>query len=79
MRYGYARVDTTAQTLIVRMGALRATGCVIARQEPESASSRGGRTDLVALLDFIGGELAVSRTDPSSQVGPTPGHVKPGP
>ena len=66
MRYGYARVDTTARTLSIRIGALRATGCVVARQEAESASSRGGRTDLAALLDFIGegDELAVTRIDP---------------
>jgi len=65
MAYGYAKVNTTDRTLIVRIGALRAIGCVIARQKTESASSRRGRTDLAALLDFIGGgdELAVTPID----------------
>ena len=61
MAYGYAKVNTTDRTLIVRIGALRAIGCVIARQKTESASSRRGRTDLAALLDFIGGGRRIGR------------------
>ena len=64
IRYGYAKFDTTARTLIVRIGALRATGCVVTRQVV-SASIQEGRTEVNSLLDFIseGDEVAAIPID----------------
>src|SRR5918994_6185904 len=63
--YGYARVSSTDQDLTLQTDTLAAAGCTVIRSEKVSGTSRGGRTELQTLLDFIqkGDELVVTRID----------------
>lgn len=63
--YGYARVSTTDQNLLVQEAALRAAGCEVIRTEKKSGTSRQGRTELATLLDFLraGDTLVMTRVD----------------
>ena len=65
MKYGYARVSTTDQDLIVQIDALKAVGCKTIRQEKVSGTSIQGRDELNILLEFLreGDELVVTRID----------------
>tara|TARA_R100001132_G_scaffold27509_2_gene34499 strand:- start:4503 stop:5114 length:612 start_codon:yes stop_codon:yes gene_type:complete len=63
--YGYARVSSEGQDLQIQIDALEAAGCSVVRYEKVSATSRNGRTELQALLDFLreGDTLMVTRID----------------
>jgi len=65
MLYGYARVSSTDQSLIVQQDALKAAGCQTVRSEKVTGTTREGRTELAVLLDFIreGDTLVVTRID----------------
>ncbi|GBR54161.1 DNA resolvase [Acetobacter pomorum DSM 11825] len=65
MKYGYARVSTTDQSLELQEEALRKAGYEIIRGEKVSGSSRQGRNKLDILLEFLraGDYLVVSRID----------------
>ncbi len=65
MKFGYARVSSTDQLLDLQVDALKAAGCEIIRSEKVSGTSRNGRRELDALLEFIrdGDELLVTRID----------------
>lgn len=65
MKYGYARVSTTDQSLELQEDALRKAGCEIIRGEKVSGSSRQGRKKLGILLEFLraGDSLIVTRID----------------
>jgi len=52
--YGYARVSTLNQNLGIQRAALNAAGCDVIRAEKASGTRRDGRTELQALLDFLG-------------------------
>jgi DNA invertase Pin-like site-specific DNA recombinase len=62
---GYARVSTTDQDLSIQETALKAAGCEVIRAEKVSGTSREGRTELAALMDFLrkGDTLVVTRID----------------
>ena len=62
---GYARVSTTDQDLAIQEAALRAAGCEVIRAEKVSGTSREGRAELAAMLDFLraGDTLVVTRID----------------
>ncbi|MBV8616668.1 MAG: recombinase family protein [Acetobacteraceae bacterium] len=63
--YGYARVSTLDQDLVIQRAALKAAGCRVIRAETASGTRRDGRTELQALLDFVqpGDTLVVTRID----------------
>ena len=63
--YGYARVSTTDQDLVIQEAALRAAGCEVIRSEKRSGTSTKGRTELQTLIDFArkGDTLVVTRID----------------
>jgi DNA invertase Pin-like site-specific DNA recombinase len=65
MQYGYARVSTTDQDLSIQSDALKAAGCDVIRSEKVTGTTREGRMELAALLDFIreGDALVVTRID----------------
>jgi DNA invertase Pin-like site-specific DNA recombinase len=64
-KIGYARVSTADQELDIQVDRLRAEGCSIIRSEKVSGASRGGRTELATILEFMrpGDELVVLRLD----------------
>jgi DNA invertase Pin-like site-specific DNA recombinase len=64
-KIGYARVSTTDQDYEGQVQRLEAEGCTTIRKEKVSASSRQGRDELAAILDFLrpGDELMVTRLD----------------
>ncbi len=61
--YGYARVSTSDQDLILQTQILHSAGCEIIRAEKASGSSRTGRSELQLLLEFLrpGDTLMVTR------------------
>jgi DNA invertase Pin-like site-specific DNA recombinase len=63
--YGYARVSTIDQNLVIQQNALKAAGCEVIRAEEASGTHRDGRTELQTLLDFLhtGDTLIVTRID----------------
>ena len=63
--YGYARVSSVDQDLTIQREALKAAGCDLIREEKVSGTSRQGRVELDAILDFIreGDVLVVTRVD----------------
>ncbi len=63
--FGYARVSTAEQDLVVQLEALKAAGCQTIRSEKKSGSDRSRRTELQTLLDFLreGDTLVVTRID----------------
>lgn len=63
--YGYARVSTSEQDLVIQEEALRAHGCEIIRAEKVSGNSRKGRDELDTLMQFLrkGDTLVVTRID----------------
>jgi DNA invertase Pin-like site-specific DNA recombinase len=63
--YGYARVSTTDQNLVLQERALAAAGCQTIRSEKRSGTKRTDRTELQILLDFLhhGDTLVVTRID----------------
>ena len=63
--YGYARVSTTDQDLSIQQAALMAAGCTVVRAEKASGTSRNGRAELDALMQFVrpGDTLVVTRID----------------
>jgi DNA invertase Pin-like site-specific DNA recombinase len=63
--YGYARVSTIDQDLMIQHNALKAAGCDVVRAEKVSGTRRDGRTELQNLLDFLrpGDTLVVTRID----------------
>lgn len=65
MKFGYARVSTTDQDLTVQIEALKAAGCEVIRSEKVSGTSRQGRHELEALLEFVRENdiLVVTRID----------------
>lgn len=65
MRYGYARVSSSSQSLDEQIAALTAHGCVTVRSEKQSGKSTEGRAELETLLAFIreGDEIIVTRID----------------
>lgn len=67
--YGYARVSTGEQDLILQTQILRAAGCEIIRAEKASGNSRTGRSELPLLLELLcsGDTLTVPRVDPLSR------------
>lgn len=64
-RIGYARVSTQDQDYAGQVTRLEAAGCSPIRSEKISGSSREGRGELQAVLDFIrpGDELVVVKLD----------------
>ena len=64
-RIGYARVSTSSQDLDIQKAKLKAAGCEIIRAETGSGASRGGRSELATVLEFLraGDELVVHRLD----------------
>jgi DNA invertase Pin-like site-specific DNA recombinase len=52
-RYGYARVSTADQDLIVQRDALKTAGCDVIREEKVSGTSRKERRELATLMDFL--------------------------
>src|SRR2546421_12163067 len=65
MLYGYARVSSVDQSLMVQEDALKAAGCQTIRSEKVTGTTRDGRTELAILMDFIrqGDTLVVTRID----------------
>lgn len=65
MKFGYARVSSTSQSLDIQIDALKAAGCEVIRSEKVSGTSRQGRHELEALLEFIrpGDQLICTRID----------------
>ena len=65
MKYGYARVSTSAQDLTIQIEALEKEGCEVIRTEKQSGSSREGRTELATLIEFAreGDVIVVTRVD----------------
>lgn len=63
--YGYARVSSTDQHLVLQERALKLAGCRHVRSEKASGTSLNGRTELQTLLDFLqpGDTLVVTRID----------------
>lgn len=63
--YGYARVSSADQDYALQEHALRAAGCEVIRAEKASGTTRGGRTELELLLNFLrqGDTLVVTRVD----------------
>lgn len=63
--YGYARVSSAEQDLMIQEQALRAAGCEVIRAEKATGTSRTGRTELELLLAFLRPEdtLMVTRID----------------
>jgi DNA invertase Pin-like site-specific DNA recombinase len=63
--YGYARVSTVDQDVVIQREALKAAGCEVIRAETASGTGRDGRTELQVLLDFLraGDTLVVTRID----------------
>jgi len=63
--YGYARVSSVDQDLSIQQEALKAAGCTVIRAETASGTSRAGRTELEALMEFLrpGDTLVVTRID----------------
>jgi hypothetical protein len=51
--YGYARVSSLDQNLVIQRAALKAAGCDVIRAEKASGTRRDGRTELQVLLDFL--------------------------
>jgi DNA invertase Pin-like site-specific DNA recombinase len=64
-KIGYARVSTLDQNLEIQETRLQEAGCTIIRAEKISGKSRGGRSELAVILEFIrpGDELIVVRLD----------------
>ena len=62
---GYARVSTIDQDLTIQEAALRAAGCEVIRSEKVTGTTRQGRSELAAILDFLrtGDTLVVTRVD----------------
>ena len=65
MRYGYARVSSTDQSLDVQLAELRAAGCRDIRSEKITGTTMEGRGELNRLLAALqsGDELYVTRID----------------
>ena len=65
MKYGYARVSTSAQDLTIQIEALEKEGCDVIRTEKQSGSTRQGRTELATLIEFAreGDVIVVTRVD----------------
>jgi DNA invertase Pin-like site-specific DNA recombinase len=65
MQYGYARVSTTDQDLVIQREALQAAGCEVIREETGSGTTVQGRKELETLLAFLrkGDTLVVTRID----------------
>ena len=65
VKYGYARVSTTAQSLEIQEEKLKEVGCSIIRSETLSAKNIKSRPELNILLEFLrsGDELWVTRID----------------
>lgn len=65
MRFGYARVSSTSQSLDLQIAALNGKACEIIRQEKITGTTTENRRELAAILDFIreGDELWVTRLD----------------
>src|SRR5690349_7810845 len=63
--FGYARVSTTDQDLVVQIDALKVAGCDVIRAEKVTGTKRNGRHELQTILDFIhaGDVLMVTRID----------------
>lgn len=63
--YGYARISTLDQDLMIQRAVLKAAGCSVVRAEKASGSRRDGRTEVQVLLDFVqpGDTLVVTRMD----------------
>lgn len=63
--YGYASVSTADQDTAIQEEVLRDAGCELIRIEKHTATTRQGRTELQALLDFLrpGDTLVVTRID----------------
>ena len=62
---GYARVSTMDQDLTIQEAALKAADCEVVRSEKVTGTTREGRTELAAVLDFLrkGDTLVVTRID----------------
>ena len=62
---GYGRVSSTGQTLEVQAEQLRAAGCTKLFEEKVSGTSRHGRVQLAAALDYVreGDTFVVTRLD----------------
>ncbi len=65
MRFGYARVSSTGQSLDIQVAALNAIACERIMQEKRSGTSMKERTELQALLSFVrrGDEVWITRLD----------------
>ena len=63
--YGYARVSATDQNLDTQVEKLQAAGAEIIRSEKVSGTSRHGRDELAAMMEFLreGDTLMVTRVD----------------
>jgi len=63
--YGYARVSTEDQDLLIQEEALRTAGCEVVRSEKISGTSREGRKELETLMEFLREDdtLVVTRLD----------------
>jgi DNA invertase Pin-like site-specific DNA recombinase len=62
---GYARVSSTDQDLTIQLEALKAAGCTKVWREKVSGTSRAGRSQLDAMLDYVreGDTVVVTRID----------------
>jgi DNA invertase Pin-like site-specific DNA recombinase len=65
MRFGYARVSSTGQSLDIQVAALNGIACERIMQEKRSGTSMTERTELNALLSFVrrGDEVWITRLD----------------
>ena len=62
--YGYARVSSSDQDIVLQEKTLREAGFDMVRAEKESRTSQVGRTGLQKLLDFLRpGDTLVTRID----------------
>jgi len=63
--YGYARVSSTDQDLLLQEAALRAAGCQVIRAEKKTGMSCSSWAELDILLQFLrsGDTLVITRID----------------
>jgi len=63
--YGYARVSTNEQDLLLQRETLLHAGCELVREEKKSGTTVEGRTELATLMDFMrsGDTLVITRID----------------
>lgn len=63
--YGYARVSSSSQSLVIQQEALEASGCDVIRSEKVTGTKLEGRSELETIIQFAraGDSITVTRID----------------